>query len=281
MQQEPGKRIISKGVYVQLSSKRTPFRIRHILAGRDPIRSSRTLVAVMFACMIGLPWLFSDVGPALGWSRHFTNMLCVWSMIGSLVSFFALMFSSLHAMKNELQHSIQTQTVAGISSLLWATISHLNANGNSSGVRAWMPVWQEGRITLMQVLPQLQTADAGRLTRGDRQRLNKILSSGDAALALAVLQALERVGDEMAIVEVRRLAAGRGKTGYDAQVRQTACRVLICLEERVQQQKQQSSVSLLRASQASTQAQHGVLLRAATVGQEQGEEQLLRATASE
>jgi hypothetical protein len=93
---------------------------------------------------------------------------------------------------------------------------------------------------LKQLLPRLQGQDARTLLPEHRQALRKLLRSTDTDLVLAVLKALEQIGDWQAIEPVERLLARTG----DAQIAQAA---QSCLSElRIRAEEREKERTLLR-----------------------------------
>ena len=128
------------------------------------------------------------------------------------------------------------------------------------------------------LLPDLKASDAALLDTEQRAHLYHALNGKDIALSLAILKALEQVGDSKALPIVEKLAAGEGKAAKEPRLQDAAQQALPALRQRIS--LQQASSQLLRASDAiSTPPEQ--LLRAATGHAEQHAEMLLRASNSD
>jgi hypothetical protein len=135
---------------------------------------------------------------------------------------------------------------------------------------------------LTSLLPRLRASDASLLNAGQRASLYRILTPGHARshldLQLAILQALQQVGDDAAVRPVERLANMFAVTQRQRYLKEAAEECLLFLRERVDLTR--ASQTLLRASsQADTSPD--LLLRAANSGPDIPQEQLLRASTSE
>jgi hypothetical protein len=116
--------------------------------------------------------------------------------------------------------------------------------------------WPDPRVqemaasALKRLLPQLRASDAHLLTRAQRACLYRCLTMSrvgrDGPLILAILQALQQVGDAAAIPHVRRLAESKVLSPMQRKVRAAAEDCLPYLE--VQASQQRASQTLLRAS---------------------------------
>jgi hypothetical protein len=136
------------------------------------------------------------------------------------------------------------------------------------------------KVALIRLLPRLRSSDASFLTSRHRKSLNQFFrldeswrdSNGvhGAALKIAVLRALEQIGDETSLPAVERLA----KSARDPQVRAAAQDCLPFLQHRIE--KARIEQTLLRAS--GTGYSPEVLLRPANNEAEAAPEQLLRAS---
>jgi hypothetical protein len=137
------------------------------------------------------------------------------------------------------------------------------------------------RAALMRLLPQFRADQAAMLTPEQRQALLVPLKSpyGNVEFTLAVLKALEQVGDEKAIPVVEQLASDGAPTANMKRVRQAARDCLPFLRQSAERQR--LSETLLRASDTSTTATPDVLLRPAMPNADQTpSEQLLRAASA-
>lgn len=129
---------------------------------------------------------------------------------------------------------------------------------------------------LLRLLPRLRASDANLLNSKQRRALARLLTTTrKTELQLAILSALEQVGDGSAVSAVKRLANEPGRTPARLRVQQAAQACLLFLEPRVEQEK--SSRQLLRAS-SPTAATPETLLRPAQGVTAQEPEQLLRAS---
>ena len=133
------------------------------------------------------------------------------------------------------------------------------------------------REAMMQSLPLLQASDSALISPEQRGYLYKALYTMNADFVLALLKALEQVGDAKAIPYVEKLAAGEYTAKISKKVREEA---KVCLEFlRQRAPHQEANETLLRAarSQAATPE---TLLRPAVSNSETLSEQLLRAANS-
>jgi hypothetical protein len=128
---------------------------------------------------------------------------------------------------------------------------------------------------LIHLLPRLRASDASLLSESHYHRLYRALSSHKAELILAILQALEQVGDHRAIPYVQPLADGQGSAATNWHVHVAAQECLPSLRERAQQEDVAST--LLRASDI-VPSGPDVLLRPAGGASETNPQQLLRAS---
>ena len=137
---------------------------------------------------------------------------------------------------------------------------------------------------LLKLLPKLQNSDAALLTQEHHAILNRALT-GKVALdkawrqqmQVAILNALQQVGNESSLPIVEELAAGKGKAKDNAVVQQAAGECLPFLQTRVAGQRQMQT--LLRASDGNVTSAD-VLLRSAASRAEAHPEELLRAAPS-
>lgn len=139
---------------------------------------------------------------------------------------------------------------------------------------------------LVRLLPRLQATDASLLSAEQRAVLNNILagrsaSSKNTELTLAILRAMEQVGDEKALPVVTKLAAEGGCSAQSRAVVQNAAQeCLPYLQSRVESKR--VGEQLLRASSGDAGATAPEqLLRPASGTGETPPEQLLRAGGSE
>jgi hypothetical protein len=132
---------------------------------------------------------------------------------------------------------------------------------------------------LISLLPRLRASDVNLLNAQQRACLYRVLTPGHARsyldLQIAILQALQQVGDEAAVWPVERLANMFAVTPRQRYLKEAAVECLPFLRERIDLTR--ASQTLLRASsQADTSSD--LLLRAATGGPETSQAQLLRAS---
>lgn len=138
------------------------------------------------------------------------------------------------------------------------------------------------KLTLTRLLPQIQAGDASLLNDHQRNCLYRALHfSADwkypwhvnIEFALAILKALEQIGDEKAIPYVERLAYGEGSALREPRIQQAAQGCLPFLQ--AYQKQLEAQQTLLRASSSSATAPEE-LLRATEHTSDVGSEQLLR-----
>jgi len=130
---------------------------------------------------------------------------------------------------------------------------------------------------LIRLLPRLQSSDAHLLNEDQRECLCRILSGADwqhPELAVAVMEAFQRVGDSRALILIERLADIHARSSAQRQIRAAAASCLPALRARVVQEP--ARLTLLRPSSGNSGAD--TLLRAAesTVPSETDVQQLLR-----
>ncbi len=143
-------------------------------------------------------------------------------------------------------------------------------------------VKKSARIVLKRLLPQLRADEANTLTPEQRQALLPPLASpyDDVELSLAILKALEQIGDEKAIPVVERLTQEGKATRNMQRITEAAKDCLPYLKLRVEQQQQ--AQTLLRASDSATVTTLDVLLRPAmAAANETPSDELLRAVPTE
>jgi hypothetical protein len=138
----------------------------------------------------------------------------------------------------------------------------------------------EVKRALIRLLPRLQSTDACLLLQRQRKALNQFLQFNESYggadsyllpdLKIAVLRALEQVGDETVLPTVEKLAKSAG----NPTVRLAAQECLPFLQQRTEEARVQQT--LLRASGPGASPE--VLLRPTTHGVETDPQQLLRAS---
>ena len=128
------------------------------------------------------------------------------------------------------------------------------------------------------LLPRLKASDASLLTAEQRQilckQLTQRMASSSPDFLVAILTALEQIGDEDALPAVCRLAESVVATPAGKPVQEAAQNCLHTLQTRAAEQE--SRQTLLRASSSITTAPE-TLLRPAAGGVESDPQQLLRA----
>jgi hypothetical protein len=134
------------------------------------------------------------------------------------------------------------------------------------------------RSALTRLLPALRP-DQGELLNDDQRAvLGRALFSNDSQqpLVLAIVKALEQVGDERDCAAVKRLAGGEGALGKHATVREAAAACLPYVEQRAEQNRAASTLlraatssggveELLRPAQGAPTDDAALLLRAESV----------------
>lgn len=141
---------------------------------------------------------------------------------------------------------------------------------------------------LKNILPRLQARDAAHITPEGMEALIALLRMADASLGVAILKALEQVGDARAIPTVERLAESpkrrRAWAVYlDAEtpqerLREAAAACLPYLRTRAEQERLRNT--LLRPAQG-PDSPADILLRPASAAPSTPEEQLLRPSSPE
>ena len=112
---------------------------------------------------------------------------------------------------------------------------------------------------LLTHLPRLQASDGQFLNDSHRHNLRQLLKGKDVPLILALLRALQQVGDGRDLDAVQRLADGKNKAGKNPEVPLAAAECLPYLQ--ANDERRQHNQSLLRASSPDADTSH-VLLRA-------------------
>ena len=142
-------------------------------------------------------------------------------------------------------------------------------------------VQHEAEVALTRLLPRMKASDAGLLDTKQRGNLYGMLkmrhARGHGSFLLAVLDALEQIGDDTAIPIVERLAKSAAYTKMQKRVQQRAMDCLPAL--RVRATDQNANMTLLRASSVS-ETPADLLLRGAMMSANDAPEQLLRASLS-
>lgn len=126
---------------------------------------------------------------------------------------------------------------------------------------------------LKRLLPQVKATDRRYISSEEMDLLLKQLSGKDSVLTIAILKALEQIGDEKALAEVEWLA--ENDEDAPAEVRQAAQDCLPFLRIRAEEVRQ--AQTLLRASAPVTEIAPDTLLRPAQGSVEADPNQLLRA----
>lgn len=155
--------------------------------------------------------------------------------------------------------------------LLDVVLSMATGDPNESDVR------KSGRAALKRLLPKLRADQKEGLPPQFSHRLLSLLQSPyeDVGLTLALLKALEQIGDESALSAVERLTNEPGATANMKRVREAARDCLPFLHEHIRQTQQ--AQTLLRASDSTANAAPETLLRpASATGIETPREELLR-----
>jgi hypothetical protein len=136
------------------------------------------------------------------------------------------------------------------------------------------------------LLPQLRASDAGLLSKEHYAMLNRILNTdlntrkpAAARMRIAVLQALQQVGNESSLPVVEDLAVGKGKAAGYPEVRRAAADCLPFLRVRVDHLRQ--TQTLLRASDGNLTPPDVLLRPAAASDVTVHADELLRAAPAE
>ncbi len=119
----------------------------------------------------------------------------------------------------------------------------------------------EMRNMLLRLLPQLRASDSAALNAAQKQALARALSFNDTELTLAILKALEQVGDDSAVPQVQKIAAGRGDVSRDWQIMEAANECLPYLQMRAED-RQAASQLLRPAAFSANETDAQQLLRA-------------------
>jgi hypothetical protein len=131
---------------------------------------------------------------------------------------------------------------------------------------------------LIRLLPRLRASDAGLLSAEQRSYLYRALNGKNEELILAILQALEQVGEGAAFPFVKRLAEGKGRAESSIRVLKTAQECLPFLWQKAANER--ASNELLRAGgRPDTPAD--ILLRPAAGVADSAQDLLLRASGSD
>ncbi len=198
--------------------------------------SGRAVIALVAA--LSMTWIGRLV-PALRWLSDFAQFLVIGSIVGSGVD--ATVQTRRHAI--DMLSSVEDKRMVGAFALCLLDPSR--------------EVRYAAATALKKLLPRIQASDKDTLSPPEMEALLRALGGKDNLLTIAILKALEQVGDERALPKVEGLA--RLKNGKPAEVRHAAEKCLPYLHLRAQQAEQ--AHTLLRA--ASSDATSDTLLRPA------------------
>jgi hypothetical protein len=151
---------------------------------------------------------------------------------------------------------------------------------------------QVASLTLTQMLPRLKASDAHLLNEAQRTRLLNVINlpvesplykdirtlfrpahNDKIDFHVAILKALEQVGDSKALPVVEKLAKGNPKTEGEQRIKEAAQNCLLFLQQRVQQQVYSQTLlrpagigpddaeTLLRPAEGAPETDHETLLR--------------------
>lgn len=133
------------------------------------------------------------------------------------------------------------------------------------------------RQSVIAILPNLQATDAGLLLNRHRTYLHRALRGTNSEFILAILQALEQVGDTEAIPYVKRLVPCPVWLAYSHQIEAASIQCLATLHKR--KREREAAYNLLRAT-TTADAPADVLLRPVRAGDATNPRHLLRASMS-
>jgi hypothetical protein len=139
-------------------------------------------------------------------------------------------------------------------------------------------IYEKIRASLIKLLPTLQASDADLLSSYQRGILYRELNGKDIELSLAILKALQQVGDRNALPVVDKLARGDGRSAKSIELQQAAQMCLPFLMARTRGEQEQHQLLRAFGSNASTP---DTLLRPATGDGQADSQELLRADLSE
>ncbi len=131
---------------------------------------------------------------------------------------------------------------------------------------------------LKRLLPRVKVTDAGYFRTDQLSALYAALTSMDDQLVVAILRALEQIGDERALPLVEKLAERPVSTRAGQRIREAATECLPALLNRTGQER--VGQTLLRATEAPDQPAEALLRPAAHVAG-RGEDSLLRSVAED
>ena len=127
-------------------------------------------------------------------------------------------------------------------------------------------IHKTARTALLKLLPALRASDSAALSVMDKQNMARTLNFNDAELTLAILKALEQVGDASAIPAVQKMAKGRGDVSRDWQIMESARQCLPFLEQSAE--NRQAAAQLLRPAAYTANATDAQQLLRATPNEE-------------
>lgn len=141
---------------------------------------------------------------------------------------------------------------------------------------------QELRQALTQLLNRVQAVDRGLFTSGHRQILYRELDRfsqpehrhDDSTWPMALIHAVEQIGDTKALPILRKLTLMPERTGYLDQIQRAASIAIARMEQRFVQER--ASQTLLRPSSSIPAASGAMLLRPASGSPQTPADQLLR-----
>lgn len=198
---------------------------------------------------------------------------------------FASIYATFCGLSTQLYRFALSQEMADAARQL-AAYDNVRGIGPLAEALEWPePAIQEvAAMALTRLLPQLQATDSGLLSAKQRACLCRYLKMSHVykhdKLMLAILKALEQIGDAQAVPYVKRLAASVALTPIQRKVKRAAEECLPFLNARADQTK--ASQMLLRASGLEDVGSGStILLRPASSNEETEPLQLLRAAREE
>ena len=270
----PTKNAAREAIAVRTEVESPPLQVMHLLFGTDQVRE---LLAALQASMTSLQtykrivmWLGVMLAAMAVGFLNTSGMEGVWMPLGAMaIPAFAFVLAACLNLMEKTQSILrkldQTLDLRAMSPLCEAL------EWRSSAVQRVV------RTTLPPLLSQLRATNGHMLTRMARASLYRqlVISRAEhhARLLLAILRALEQVGDAQAVPYVERLAAAKTRGEAQERVRDAALACLPYLHERFGHHAGRHT--LLRASAVQEGMPH-TLLRSVTDVNKLNAEQLLR-----
>lgn len=230
------------------------------------LKQARIKLSLFLATILALP--------VIVWFLTGKNIIlicsCVWQLIGLAMTVVLDWKVSKYALSNNIKKAIARKAKQG-GDIEWLGVLLLILGDADTMVNTTI------EESLLQILSSIKASDRNKIESSAMMTLIGALSSKWPKLALAILKALEQVGDERALPKVeamfRELKGANGQT--QRQLREAAEACLPYLRQKAEIASQ--SRTLLRASSVSHEEDESVLLRPSHSAGSTDSSELLRA----